>query len=160
MAKFFFTIPLPNHAGLIEAQQYLRSKLPEGATFVDPGDFHMTVYEKKIHGVKKRFVSLSKDKKIHGVRPSIDITFSSAAKIFGSNTIGVILTGMGRDGVNGMGLIKAKGGQTIVQDEETSLISSMPNSIKELGVVDKILPPHRIPAYTMKILNSYEKKVT
>lgn len=43
MAKFFFTIPLPNHAGLIEAQQYLRSKLPEGATFVDPGDFHMTL---------------------------------------------------------------------------------------------------------------------
>ena len=43
MAKFFFTIPLPNHVGLIEAQQYLRSKLPEGATFVDPGDFHMTL---------------------------------------------------------------------------------------------------------------------
>ena len=129
-----------------------------GEALVAPGDFHMTVYEKEVNGKKKRYVSLNKDDRIHGVRPAVDITFQSAVNVFGSNTVGVILTGMGADGANSMGLIKAKGGHTIAQDEETSIIFGMPAAAIKLGVVDKTLPLDRIPMYAYNELNKINRK--
>ncbi|MEM4257944.1 MAG: chemotaxis-specific protein-glutamate methyltransferase CheB [Candidatus Thermoplasmatota archaeon] len=127
-----------------------------GKALLAPGDFHMTVYEKTVNGIKKRFVSLNKEERIHGVRPAVDITFASAANVFGANTIGVILTGMGQDGAHSMGLIKAKGGKTIAQDESTSIIFGMPDAAIKLGVVDSVLPLDQIPAQ----INAYLKLMT
>jgi len=129
-----------------------------GAALLAPGGFHMVVYEKKNRGLKRRFVSLNKDEKVHGVRPSVDVTFSSAAKIFGSNTVGVILTGMGCDGANAMGLIKAKGGCTIAQDDKTSIIFGMPAAAIKLGVVDKIVPLNKVSLQATNFLKSMGKK--
>jgi two-component system chemotaxis response regulator CheB len=129
-----------------------------GEALLAPGDFHMTVYEKMIKNKIKRYVSLNKDERIHGVRPAVDITFSSAANVFGPNTVGVILTGMGMDGANSMGLIKAKGGHTIAQNKETSIIFGMPDAAIKLGVVDKILPLDKIANHASQILNSIRKK--
>ncbi len=128
-----------------------------GRALLAPGDFHMTVYEKTINGVKKRFVSLNQEDRIHGVRPAVDITFASAANIFGAHTIGVILTGMGQDGAHSMGLIKAKGGKTIAQDESTSIIFGMPDAAIKLGVVDSVLPLDQIPAQITSYLQSMKK---
>ncbi len=129
-----------------------------GEALLAPGDFHMTVYEKMINNKIKRYVSLNKDERIHGVRPAVDITFSSAANVFGPNTVGVILTGMGMDGANSMGLIKAKGGHTIAQNKETSIIFGMPDAAIKLGVVDKILPLDKIATHASQFLNSIRKK--
>ncbi len=77
---------------------------------------------------------------VNYVRPSADVLFASAAQAFGSRVIGVVLSGTGRDGAHGCQEIKAKGGMTIAQDEETSRYFAMPRAAIELGVVDYVLP--------------------
>jgi two-component system, chemotaxis family, protein-glutamate methylesterase/glutaminase len=123
-------------------------EIKNGCALVAPGDYHMTVEERTIFGKRKRFVSLNKNEKIHGVRPAVDVMFSTAADIFEKNIIAVLLTGMGRDGAQAMGSIKAKGGRTIAQDENTSIIFGMPKAAIELGVVDKVLPLDQIASQT------------
>ena len=129
-----------------------------GNAYIAPGDYHMTIVEKNLGGQKKQFISLNKEEKIHGVRPAVDITFSSAANIYGSNTIGVILTGMGNDGANAMALIKAKGGHTIAQDKKTSIIFGMPDAAIKLGVVDTVASLEKIPNHIIEKINSIGKK--
>jgi len=89
---------------------------------------------------------------VNGVKPSADVTMISAAPIYKNNIIGVLLTGMGSDGAEGMKEIKSKGGRTIVSDEETSLIFGMPKSAIELGVVDEVVPLYDIPNRIVKNL--------
>ena len=119
-------------------------EIKNGVALIAPGDYHMTVEEKQVFGKRKRFVSLNKKPKIHGVRPAVDVMFSTAADVFKKNTVAVLLTGMGRDGAQAMGAIKAKGGRTIAQNEQTSIIFGMPKAAIELGVVDKVLPLNQI----------------
>ena len=119
-------------------------EIKPGLALIAPGGYHMTTEEKTEHGKTIRYVSLNQNDRIHGVRPAVDITFTTAANIYGKNTVGVLLTGMGQDGANSMGLIKAKGGYTIAQDEATSIIFGMPQAAIKLGVVDKVLPLDRI----------------
>jgi two-component system, chemotaxis family, protein-glutamate methylesterase/glutaminase len=78
--------------------------------------------------------------------PSIDIIMKSAAREYGSEAIGVLLTGVGDDGARGMEAIKQAGGHTIAQDESTSLIFGMPRAAIDLGCVDEVLPLHLIAA--------------
>jgi len=139
-----------------EAQE--GDEILQGEALIAPGDFHMTVSERIIDGQKKRYVSLNKEERLHGVRPAVDITFSSAANIFGANTVGVLLTGMGRDGANAMGLIKAKGGHTIAQDKQTSIIFGMPAEAIRLGVVDEVLPLNQIAAKAIRAINSIKQR--
>jgi two-component system chemotaxis response regulator CheB len=88
-------------------------------------------------------------------RPSVDITMQSAAQVFGKQTIGVLLTGMGRDGALGMQAIHAAGGYTIAQNEASAPIYGMPRAAVELGVVDEVLAPEDMVAaiqrYIMRI---------
>jgi len=107
--------------------------------YVAPGDFHMTIKTKKIMGQTKQIISLNKNPSVNGSRPSIDVTMQSVANTYGENTIGVILTGMGKDGVIGMKAIKEHGGTTIAQDEDSCLIFGMPKAVIESGFADKVL---------------------
>jgi len=75
--------------------------------------------------------------------PSIDITMESAVKVYDGNTLGIILSGIGRDGCAGMKAIKTSGGKTIAQDE-TSLIFGMPKEVIHAGYADKVLPAEKI----------------
>lgn len=75
-----------------------------------------------------------------GHRPAVDVTFKSVARIYASNAIAVLLTGMGKDGAAGMQMIRQAGGLTIAQDRETSIIFGMPKEAIELGAVQHILP--------------------
>ncbi len=76
--------------------------------------------------------------------PSIDETMKSAAKSYRENAIGVIMTGMGRDGVEGIEAIKKAGGITIAQDQESSVVFGMNKAAIETGYVDKVVPLSRI----------------
>jgi two-component system chemotaxis response regulator CheB len=107
--------------------------------FVAPADYHMTV--KKENGGR---IKLSKSPKVNSVRPSIDVTMKSAAEVYGDKTIGVLLSGMGKDGAEGMKAIKEKGGVTIVQDELSSVVFGMPKAAIDLGVVDSVTPLSRV----------------
>ncbi|MCW4003829.1 MAG: chemotaxis response regulator protein-glutamate methylesterase [Candidatus Bathyarchaeota archaeon] len=106
------------------------------------GGYHMTI-------TKEERIHLNTDPPIHAVRPAVDPMMQTAAEVFRSKTLGVILTGMGRDGANGLRAIKQKGGTTIAQDEETSTIFGMPKAAIDEGVADKTLPLQRIPQEIM-----------
>jgi len=111
-----------------------------GKAFVAPAGYHM-VLEKQNNQLK---VNLSEESLVHFVRPSIDVTIFSAVEMFGKDVIAVILTGMGKDGLEGTRNIKQKGGLVIIQDEETSVVWGMPKVIYEAGLADKVLPISKI----------------
>ncbi len=134
-------------------------EIVESVALVAPGDYHMAIQERSVDGKRKRYIALNQDEKLHGVRPSVDVTFTAAANTYGANTIGVLLTGMGRDGASAMGLIKARGGHTIAQDEATSIIFGMPKEAIKLGVVDEVLPLGHIASRVTTLVTSTVEKV-
>jgi len=110
----------------------------ENLALIAPGGFHMVV-----NGNGK--ISLNQDPPVNYVRPAADVLMFSAANAYGSRNIGVVLTGMGSDGAKGLQAIKEKGGKTIAQDEETSVVFGMPKKAFETGCVDVVAPLERIP---------------
>lgn len=84
--------------------------------------------------------------------PSIDVAMQSAANMCGSNVIGVILTGMGIDGVEGMRAIKKMGGRTIVQDQSAAMFD-MPKAVIDAGLADEVLSPNEIAQAIQKVMN-------
>ncbi|MEK0445264.1 MAG: Chemotaxis response regulator protein-glutamate methylesterase [Verrucomicrobiota bacterium] len=109
--------------------------LPGGA-WIAPGDHHMLL-EKTGSLIRAR---LNQDLPEQFCRPSVDVLFRSAVQTFGGNVLAIVLTGMGNDGTAGAREIRAKGGQVIVQDEESSVVWGMPGSIVEAGQADAVLP--------------------
>lgn len=83
---------------------------------------------------------LTDDPPRHGVRPSVDELFISAAAAFGPRTIGVVLTGMGRDGLDGARAIKARGGTVLAEAEATCTVYGMPRALAEAGLADRLVP--------------------
>jgi two-component system chemotaxis response regulator CheB len=124
--------------------------ITEGVALVAPGDLHMEIDSE----LRVRLVN---GPKRFGVRPAANVTMVSAAEYFGANTIGVTLTGMGHDGAFGMKTIKRRGGKTIAQDEQSSVVFGMAKAACELNAVDVLLPPEKIP---QAILKEVQKLVT
>jgi two-component system chemotaxis response regulator CheB len=85
-------------------------------------------------------LSLTDTRPVHGVKPAIDLTMASAVETVEGPLVGVLLTGMGRDGVDGMGRISRAGGHTVAQDEATSAIFGMPKRAIETGCVAEVTP--------------------
>lgn len=108
-------------------------RLADGVALVAPGGYHMSV-----SGDGE--VVLSTDPPRNGVRPSVDTTMESAARVYGDRLVGVVLTGMGRDGAAGMAAIKAAGGRTIAEHESTCVIYGMPKAVIEQGLADMVVP--------------------
>lgn len=118
-----------------------------GSALLAPGGSHLLLD-------RTGRVQLRQDPPVHGVRPAADPTLVSAAQSFGARTIGVVLTGMGRDGAKGLAAVKAGGGTTLAQDKATSLVYGMPKAAVELGVIDTISPLDRIAAVINRWLDA------
>ena len=88
--------------------------------------------------------------KIRGHRPSIDVTMQSAAQVFGPQARGVLLTGMGADGVIGLEWIRRRGGKTFAQDVASCVVSGMPQRAVDKGVVDATGSPAQIAAWLLE----------
>ncbi|MEJ2147537.1 MAG: chemotaxis response regulator protein-glutamate methylesterase [Acidobacteriota bacterium] len=123
-----------------EAQS--RDSVLRGLALIAPGNRHTLV---KRQGARY-YVDLDDGPLVSRHRPSVDVLFRSAARWVGPNAIGVIMTGMGDDGAQGMAEMKEAGAFTVAQDEATSVVFGMPNEAIKKGVVDKILPLQSIPS--------------
>jgi two-component system chemotaxis response regulator CheB len=82
--------------------------------------------------------------KVNRHKPAVDVMFRSVAQNVGSNAIGVLLTGMGADGANGMKEMHESGSPTIIQDENTSVVWGMPGEAFKLGCTDHVVPLNRV----------------
>ena len=107
-----------------------------GHVYIAPGSYHMFVEHKPLGN----FIKLSQDEPRNGHRPSCDVLFESVAKIFQNRALGVIMTGMGRDGAAQITEMRKKGAWTLGQDKDTSIVYGMPKVAMEMGGVQKQVP--------------------
>ena len=114
------------HGALVEA----------GKILIAPGDFHMSV-EKQ--GSLFRIV-LDQSTPLNSCRPSVDALFNSVVTAYGASAVGIILTGMGQDGLRGAERLKNAGGYVIAQDEASSVVWGMPGFVTRAGIADAVLP--------------------
>lgn len=112
-----------------------------GRALICPGNRHMRVRKMPMGDV----VVLSDDPRVNGHRPSADVLFRSVAQEFGAKAIGLIMTGMGEDGADGIGEIKAAGGLTVAQDEASSVVFGMPKVAIERGNVIRVVSLDALP---------------
>ncbi len=124
--------------------------LRPGHAYIAPGNQHMQViraaagaYAIRLHGGPK----------IHYQRPSVDEMFFSAAKFAGGAVVGVLLTGMGKDGAEGLLALRNAGAHTIAQDEESCVVFGMPREAIALGAAEQVLPLHLVAAATMAAIS-------
>lgn len=107
-----------------------------GHVLLAPGNFHMEIRR----GGAKYAVKVREGDRVKQHRPSVDVLFESAAKYLGNNGIGVILTGMGDDGADGMLAMHNAGAATIAQDEASCVVFGMPKEAIKRGAVDEVMP--------------------
>jgi two-component system chemotaxis response regulator CheB len=105
-----------------------------------PGDAHLTLEPGKDRAV----VRLTSGKSSSGCLPSVDPMLASVASIYGPGALGIVLTGMGRDGVDGAATLVARGGSIIAQDEASCAVWGMPRAVLEAGLASAVLPPDKI----------------
>jgi two-component system chemotaxis response regulator CheB len=106
-------------------------RIEAGHAYIAPGGFHLEIARRGGHHV----CALSNGAPVTGHRPSVNVLFESAARVVGSAAVAVILTGMGKDGAEGLLSLRRAGAVTIGQDEATSLIYGMPRAAFEIGAV-------------------------
>lgn len=119
-----------------------------GRALICPGNRHMMVRRMP----RGEMVVLSDSPPINGHRPSVDVLFHSVAQEFGLTAVGVLMTGMGEDGAEGLGAIKGAGGMTIAQSEESCVVSGMPRAAIMKGYANKVLPLENLGSY---LVNQY-----
>lgn len=132
------------------------ARLVPGCVYIAPGgSAHLEVV-----GLSAPHCSLKQGDPVSGHRPSIDVLFSSVARSVGKKSIGVILTGMGRDGAEGLLAMRSAGAETIGQDEATSMVYGMPRVAFEAGAVVQQLPLNAIAKHLLATTNALKSRVS
>lgn len=124
----------------------------DGRALIAPGNFHMLLRRSG----SKYYVSIKDGPFVHHQRPAVDVLFNSVAQSAGANAIGVIMTGMGADGAQGMLKMKEAGAKTIAQDEASCVVFGMPKEAIRLGGVDRVIPLDRIPQEIIQLINGHD----
>lgn len=118
-----------------------------GRALIAPGNYHMLLRRSGA----RYYVEVKSGPLVSRHRPSVDVLFKSTAQTAGRNAVGVILTGMGRDGAEGMKLMHDTGAKTIAQDEASCVVFGMPKEAIALGGVDFVLPLDQIPQKMLRL---------
>jgi len=138
-----------NHLSAVEVKEAENGEsIKKGVVYIAPGRGHMSVFRKKI---TETTISITENKGNYIYRPSVDALMCSVVENFSGHVLGVILTGLGNDGLKGMKEIKNSGGRTIAESETTCVVYGMPKAVVESGVADKIVPVDEIAG---EIINS------
>ena len=112
--------------------------LKPGRILIAPGDHHIEVEKRSLAAIAR----ISETPQVNGHRPSADVLFASVAKQYGNHALGIIMTGMGRDGAREMGSIYREGGMTVAQDEQSCVVFGMPKVAIEYGVIHHVVSLH------------------
>jgi two-component system chemotaxis response regulator CheB len=136
------------------------SKLPvnmaQEGQLIHPGEVLIAPDARDLLITRERTIHLSESPLLIQ-RPSIDISMQAAAEVFGARAIGVLLTGMGRDGAYGMLTIKRSDGYTIAQDEATSTIFGMPRAAIQLGAIREVLPATQVARRLIELVREFAR---
>jgi two-component system chemotaxis response regulator CheB len=116
------------------------TELAPDRILIAPGDAHLTIEP----GAKGAVVRLTRGRSSSGCMPSVDPMLASVGAMFGSGALGIVLTGMGRDGVEGASRLVGSGGSILAQDEASCAVWGMPRAILEAGLACAVLPPDKI----------------
>jgi two-component system, chemotaxis family, protein-glutamate methylesterase/glutaminase len=120
-----------------------------GGIYVAPGGRHMRV----VRDDDAVRIAIGDDEPIHFCKPAVDALFSSAAEVWGSASLALVLTGMGTDGTRGATDLVAAGGSIIAQDEATSVVWGMPRSVAQTGLCSAVLPLDQIAQKVLRLLS-------
>lgn len=135
-------------AGVMDVQEAQDGDIVEaGRAYLAPGGRHLEVV--RTDNVTR--LRITDDPPENSCRPAADVLFRSAAKVYGGGLLGVVLTGMGSDGMRGCMEIRERGGNVIVQDETSSVVWGMPGSVVNAGLADAVLPLTDIPAEILRL---------
>ncbi|MDP2753646.1 MAG: chemotaxis response regulator protein-glutamate methylesterase [Nitrospirota bacterium] len=128
-------------------------EVEKGKVLICPGGYHM-LFRKR----GRRIVATIKEpKNTDKYIPSVDMMMLSAAEVFGPKTMGVVLTGMGSDGIEGMLEIKKRGGYTMVESEDTAVVFGMPSEVIKAGAAGRVLPLSEIPLEIIKLVRETDQ---
>jgi two-component system chemotaxis response regulator CheB len=130
--------------------------IKSGYIYIAPGDKHMEIVSKN-SDLRSPTIRIFDGEPVNFCKPSIDVLFYSAAKTFNKKTIGVLLTGMGKDGVQGLGAIQKSGGITIAESEETAILYGMPKFAAEYGFAEIISPNYHIKDYIVRYGSKFSR---
>ena len=132
-------------------------KIAEDGEYIKTGKVYVAPSEQHLKLINNRIIRLFHGEKVNFVCPSIDVTMKSLKKMADDKIIGIILTGMGRDGAEGISHVKEVGGITIAQDEETSIIYGMPKEAFKTGNVDLVLSTGKIREKLVELVGVMDK---
>jgi two-component system, chemotaxis family, protein-glutamate methylesterase/glutaminase len=128
--------------------------IPEpGAIYLAPGGLHMMLRKKFIGKTVKHELHMVDTPPVNSCRPAADVLFKSVARVLDGTVLAVVLTGMGRDGTDGVEALKKKNLHCLVQDEETSVVWGMPQEVYNRGLADEVIPLEQIAPRITQIVN-------
>ncbi len=145
---------IPGFAGWLNKASPLRVKPAEEGEALRPGTVYVAVDDHHLCVTPSRRIHLSTAEAVGGFRPSGTVLFESVATAFGSRAVAVILTGMGRDGVDGLRAIRRAGGRTVAESEATAIVYGMPAAAVGAGLADFILPLDQVCAAVAGLLSA------
>jgi two-component system chemotaxis response regulator CheB len=129
--------------------------MPE-AIYLARGNWHMEIHPSP--NSKTRFLRLNQNSPENHCRPSVDALFRSAAATYGATTLGVILTGMGSDGLAGCRALRECGGTVIAQDQASSAVWGMPGSVVHANLAHRVLPLNAIAQEILRLTSRSQRE--
>ena len=120
--------------------------LQPGQVLIAPGNFHLEIRRQGL-SIK---TGVQQGPPENSCRPAVDVLFRSAAQVFGTGCLAVVLTGMGQDGMRGAQHVVQAGGKVIAQDENTSVVWGMPRAVAEAGLASEVVPLSTVPSLLMR----------
>jgi two-component system chemotaxis response regulator CheB len=133
-------------AARLDAASKLKVIEAAGGEFIDPNNLYLAPGGAHLRFGDDKRLRLSDEAPMGGLRPRADLTILDAAKVYGPSLLLVVLTGMGKDGLDGARAVKKAGGRVLVEAESTCVVYGMPRAVAEAGLADEILPLDELPA--------------